>query len=1577
MKTMRKVLASLLALVFLTALLPVSAEGLLAILTQPTDARGDLGDTAVFTVEAQGEELSYAWYYAAPGSEDFAPLGESSETLSIVITADNDGGRVRCVVSDPAGDMVTSDAASIILVPLNEALNVPGGQLGFTTNAMLEYAVYPWITGTEGDRLYARSGNGGVHSSSSTLNLSFETSEAGVLHFEYIASGGTGSNQDKCTFVLDGDTCLYTGSSGNGWMTLQVPVTAGSHKAYWQYKKDKSSHPTGDYFAVDNVWFEGESLLGIVTQPADAVAFPGEEAVFTVTAKGVDLSYAWYIAAPGSDDFVPADGTAASFGVTVSAAAAGTRVYCVVTDGGGASVTSDTAELLLPDQCGDDVYWIRNSGTNWDLTIAGTGAMWDYQQYESPLPSASTVVIREGVTSVGSWAFSYNSYLSSLSLPSTLETIGENAFQSCSRLSEVDLPAGLTGIGESAFRYCSGLTSVVLPAGIAEIGSSCFASCTNLASVTLPEDLASIGAYAFAFCGNLSGITLPAGLESIGYYAFSETGLTEITIPASVLSIGECAFSETPMTAITVEAGNPAYCSVNGVLFSADMTAMLCYPCGAPTTDYTVPSTVTSLANVLFAGCTHLENVILPEGITRIGLSMFQNCTALQSVTAPDRVIAVDSYAFYGCTGLTSFTVPAGVTDIYTCAFQGCSSLASITLPAYLHNVWSDAFKGCSALRDVYFAGTEERWGYMSVSSGNNYLRNATVHYNASVLHILTQPADYAGEAGEVAQFTVAAQGEGLSYVWYYAAPGSGSFALTGCTDATLSVVIGEANDGSRYYCVVTDQNGRSITSHTATLTLRPLNRALNAEKGQLSFTTAGDYPWTTVTEGSRLFARSGNAGVPSSVSVLSLSFTAETDGFLGFDFRACGESVNCDVCTFLLDGEELLRYDMLPPEWEHCEFAVTAGSHTAEWRYTKNSAVDQTGDCFDVDEVYLVSADNLRILTQPTDFVALPGDTAVFSVEARGRGVSYMWYYLNLSTGTTYPSGVTTPEYRVAITNDNIDYKFYCHITDENGNEINSKLAIILPPTDKCGDNLTWHITGDGILVIAGTGDMWAPDWSTGEILWQDRRDEILALDIRPGVTSISSGAFDMCSYISDVTLPASIASIGGAAFYRSGVMHINIPEGVSSIESNTFAECLDLLSVTIPVSVTEIGQNAFNMCRSLRDVYYGGDAFQWAEVSIGSGNSRLQSATVHVQAAELRILTQPTDFNGSLGDTALFTVEAAGDELSYLWYYANPGSDAFLDSGITTPTYTVMLTAANSGRRLYCVVTDAHGGSLQTDTVSMNITDTPVITLQPTDYAGPAGSTASFTVAAFGEGLSYQWYVKKPTAARFSKSSITAATYTVELTEARNGNQLYCVVTDAFGNTAQTNTVSMTVADPLVITADLTDYAGPVGSTASFTVEASGTGLTYQWYVKSRNATKFSKSSVVSATYSVTLTEANSGRQLYCVVTDAYGNTTRTDTVSMTVGEAPLALTADLTDYVGPVGSTATFTVEATGEGLSYQWYVKKPTATKFSRSSITGPTYSVELNAARNGNQVYCVVTDAHGDTVRTNTVSMSIG
>jgi hypothetical protein len=111
-----------------------------------------------------------------------------------------------------------------------------------------------------------------------------------------------------------------------------------------------------------------------------------------------------------------------------------------------------------------------------------------------------------------------------------------------------------------------------------------------------------------------------------------------------------------------------------------------------------------------------------------------------------------------------------------------------------------------------------------------------------------------------------------------------------------------------------------------------------------------------------------------------------------------------------------------------------------------------------------------------------------------------------------------------------------------------------------------------------------------------------------------------------------------------------------------------------------------------------------------------------------------------------------------------------------------------------------------------------------------------------------------------------------------------------------------------------------------------------------------------------------------MYCVITDANGNTITTNTVTMT---ASLAITAQPKNYVGAVGSTATATVVATGEGLTYQWYFANPGATSFTKSGSKTATYSATLTAANSGRRMFCEITDSKGNSIVTNIVTMKVG
>ena len=143
---------------------------------------------------------------------------------------------------------------------MNSALNIEGGAINFVSSGD-----YPWTVVTEGGRTYAQSGNAGVASSASVLTATVTLSSPTTLFFDFKAWGeGSSPAYDKCEFLVDGVTRFAYGQRQNDWETYSVLLTAGTHTLTWQYTKDSSVNPTGDYFAVDNVSIHTIEMRGDV-----------------------------------------------------------------------------------------------------------------------------------------------------------------------------------------------------------------------------------------------------------------------------------------------------------------------------------------------------------------------------------------------------------------------------------------------------------------------------------------------------------------------------------------------------------------------------------------------------------------------------------------------------------------------------------------------------------------------------------------------------------------------------------------------------------------------------------------------------------------------------------------------------------------------------------------------------------------------------------------------------------------------------------------------------------------------------------------------------------------------------------------------------------------------------------------------------------------------------------------------------------------------------------------------------------------------------------------------------------------
>jgi hypothetical protein len=207
-----------------------------------------------------------------------------------------------------------------------------------------------------------------------------------------------------------------------------------------------------------------------------------------------------------------------------------------------------------------------------------------------------------------------------------------------------------------------------------------------------------------------------------------------------------------------------------------------------------------------------------------------------------------------------------------------------------------------------------------------------------------------------------------------------------------------------------------------------------------------------------------------------------------------------------------------------------------------------------------------------------------------------------------------------------------------------------------------------------------------------------------------------------------------------------------------------------------------------------------------------------------------------------------------------------------------------SRDGRLVYCVITDKTGDSVKTKTVrlSMKSANELAITQQPKMTYTKQGSTAKVTVKAVGDGLKYQWYIKNSGSSTWKKSSVTTSTYAVEMSSVSKNRQVYCVITDKYGDSVKTNVATLRMA--ATITTQPVNAAAATGTTAKITVKAVGDGLKYTWYFSDVDDATFKKTSTFKGnTYSVKMSEARDGRLVYCVITDAYGNKVTTDVVSL----------------------------------------------------------------------------------------------
>jgi len=271
------------------------------------------------------------------------------------------------------------------------------------------------------------------------------------------------------------------------------------------------------------------------------------------------------------------------------------------------------------------------------------------------------------------------------------------------------------------------------------------------------------------------------------------------------------------------------------------------------------------------------------------------------------------------------------------------------------------------------------------------------------------------------------------------------------------------------------------------------------------------------------------------------------------------------------------------------------------------------------------------------------------------------------------------------------------------------------------------------------------------------------------------------------------------------------------------------------------------------------------------------------------------------------------------------------------------------------------------------------PTIVTQPTNQTVSVGSVASFSVVANGGGLSYQWQRSNDGGSTWNNVSGgaggTTANYTLTTVAGDNGAQFRCYVSNSYGNvTSNAATLTVTCTNPS-ISGNPQNTTVNAGQTATFTVTASGSNLSYQWQ---RNTGTWTNVGTNSASYGFTTAyPADNGAQFRCVVSGACGSPVTSGTATLTV-QCPLAtITAQPTNQSASGGNPVTFSITASGS-VTYQWLRSDNSGGSWYTPSGTTTNSSYTFTTAYpadNGSWYECNVTNSCG-TVTSNHATLTV-
>ena len=463
-----------------------------------------------------------------------------------------------------------------------------------------------------------------------------------------------------------------------------------------------------------------------------------------------------------------------------------------------------------------------------------------------------------------------------------------------------------------------------------------------------------------------------------------------------------------------------------------------------------------------------------------------------------------------------------------------------------------------------------------------------------------------------------------------------------------------------------------------------------------------------------------------------------------------------------------------------------------------------------------------------------------------------------------------------------------------------------------------------------------------------------------------------------SSYTVPTAVKELGDQCFKGcASLTSIKLPSGLTRIGGDAMQEC-GLTTVTIPKNVTEIGAGAFRGCNSMTEILVDADNASFKSVGgalLSKDGTLFHSYPCGLSASSYKIpsgVQKIKMFAFYYPNLSKVTIPDSVTELETWAFISWESSDLkeIVFQG-SAPGFDGEYSMQGVGAMVYYPAGDASWTGIAGigDHLTWVAVNKATVTTQPASVGTLADQTVKFTVKATGDDLVYQWQYRTSSSGSWKSTALSGnktATLSVKATEARNGYQYRCKLTNKLG-TVYSKAATLTICVKPTITTQPASKTAAEGKSVKFSVSAEGGALSYQWYYRTSSTGSWTKSSGAGATTATLTVEAKSfrsGYQYRCKVSNAAGYkyssaATLTVTGKPTVTTQPASKTAS-------AGTTVKFTVKAT-DATSYQWYYRTSSSGSWQKCSGTGAataTLSVEAKSFRSGYQYRCKVSNEAG-------------